>query len=147
MKKLRMFSPVLLRIGVSLVFLWFGTNQLSDPTNWVAYVPQSIVDISHVSVTVIVYLNGIFEIVAGAALLLGIFTRTAALLLALHILDITLIVGLDATGVRDFGISIATVCVWLNGMDWLSLDRYMRRGPFALPQTVIPPVIDESSRA
>jgi uncharacterized membrane protein YphA (DoxX/SURF4 family) len=101
-------------------------SQISDPNSWIGFVPQSIMDITHLDVTVIVYLNGAFEIIAGSALFLGLFTRTVALLLALHMLDITFVVGLDAIGMRDLGLSVATVVVWMNGMDWFSLDRFIR---------------------
>lgn len=131
MNKLTYFAPVVLRVGLSLVFLWFGFSQLVDATQWVAYVPDYAVSLSPFSAITLVHLNGFFEIVFGSLLLLGLFTRFTALLLALHMIDITIIVGLDQTGVRDFAISIATIAVFLNGIDWLSLDRWRRVGPFA----------------
>ena len=127
MEKIKLFSPVILRIGIALVFIWFGVNQFLDTVSWTAYVPQWMVSISFLSAATLVHLNGVFEIVFGAALLLGFFTRVAAFLLMLHMIDITFIVGLDSIGVRDFGLSIATIAVWLNGMDFLTLDRFMKR--------------------
>ncbi len=127
MEKLKTFSPFILRVGISLVFLWFGSNQIMDPKTWAGFVPDSVVSMSHLDVNTLVYLNGIFEITLGSALLLGFFTRLSALLLALHIIDITYIVGFDATGVRDFGLSIATLAVFLNGMDTISLDYWTKR--------------------
>ena len=138
MKNLRLFSPVVLRLSIALVFLWFGINQIADPNQWVAYVPDSVVNFSGLAVTTIVFLNAIFEIILGSALLLGFFTRWTAALLALHIIDIFIIVGMNATGVRDFGIAAATVTIWLNGSDWLSLDRFMRQESFAAPAVALP---------
>lgn len=132
MNKLKFFAPVVLRIGLALVFLWFGFSQIVDTASWTAYVPDYAMSLSHLSVTTIVHLNGIFEIIFGTLLLLGLFTRFAALLLALHMIDITIIVGLDQTGVRDFAITIATIAAFLHGIDWLSLDRWRRVGPFAI---------------
>ena len=120
---------MILRIGISLVFLWFGISQLSDPASWIGYVPDFITQMSHLSVTTIVLINGAFEIIFGSMLLCGFYTRFAALLLALHMLDITFTVGFDAIGVRDFGISIASIAVFLNGMDWFSLDRWKKGSP------------------
>jgi uncharacterized membrane protein YphA (DoxX/SURF4 family) len=128
MEKLKAFSPVIVRIGIALVFIWFGINQLTDTTAWTGFVPQSIIDISGIAVATIVHLNGVFEIVFGAALLLGFFTRFAAFFLALHIIDITYIVGLDSIGVRDFGLSMATIAVWFNGSDFFTLDRFLNSG-------------------
>lgn len=126
MEKLKIFAPVVLRIGIALVFIWFGTNQFIDTNQWVGYVPDYVINLSHLSAVTLVHFNGVFEIVFGVALLLGFFTRLSALLLAIHIIDIMFIVGYDSTGVRDFGLSIATVAIWFNGADWLTLDKFMK---------------------
>jgi len=120
---MRSFAPVLLRIGMSLIFIWFGISQITSQTNWVDYVPSAITIAFNVSAATLVMANGIFEILFGSALLLGFFTRWTAFFLALHMFDIVYIVGFDATGVRDFGIAIGTATVWLFGSDWFSLDR------------------------
>jgi len=122
------YAPTVLRIGIALVILWFGTQQLINPTQWVGYIPDGLVGILSLSALKLVYLNGLFEIFFGSALLLGYFTRVSALLLALHMLDITYIVGFDAVGVRDFGIAIATVSLFMFGMSPFSLDSYIKGG-------------------
>ncbi|HVT74904.1 MAG TPA: DoxX family protein, partial [Candidatus Paceibacterota bacterium] len=127
MQKLQTFAPTLLRIGMALLFLWFGTNQFIDTAAWTAYVPQWVVDASPVSVEALVHINGAIEIIFGTALLLGFFTRIAGFILALHMVHIATLVGYNATGVRDFGLAIATIAVWLNGPDAWTLDRYNTR--------------------
>lgn len=139
MQKISSYSPVVLRIGIALVFLWFGTNQFIDTNAWIGFVPDSIVSLSGLSTATLVHLNGIFEIVFGVALLLGFFTRYAAFLLALHILDITYIVGFDAIGVRDFGLSLATIAIWLHGADFLTLDAYLRKNRYTPTTTATMP--------
>lgn len=126
MQSLKIFSPVILRIGIALVFIWFGANQFTNTSAWIGYVPDYVIKALSMSAAAVVHLNGIFEIVFGALLLFGFYTRLAAFLLALHIIDITFIVGLDSIGVRDFGLASATVAIWLNGADWLTLDRFAR---------------------
>jgi uncharacterized membrane protein YphA (DoxX/SURF4 family) len=128
MTNLQRYSPVIVRVGLALVFVWFGVNQFMDTNAWLGYMPQSVIDISHLSAATLVHLNGAFEIIFGIALLLGFFTRFAALLLALHILDITYVVGFDSIGVRDFGLSMATVAVFFHGADFLTLDAYLKKG-------------------
>ncbi len=125
MKKLKKFSPVVLRIGIALVFIWFGINQISDTSQWLDYVPQWVSSLSGLSISTIVFLNGIFEITFGAALLLGFFTQFVALILTLHILDIMYIVGWNSIGVRDFGLSIAMITIFLNGDDFFTLDKFI----------------------
>jgi uncharacterized membrane protein YphA (DoxX/SURF4 family) len=126
-QKLKVFSPVILRVGLAFVFIWFGVNQIMEPQSWIDFVPEYITSFLHLDVTTVVYLNAAFEILCGSALLLGFSTRVVALLLALHMLDITFTVGLDdSIGVRDLGLSCAMIAIWLNGYDWLSLDRWIK---------------------
>ncbi len=126
MEKLKKFSSPILRIGISIVFLWFGVNQIVEPNSYIGFLPDWLTGMSPVSPMTIVYLNGLFEIIFGTALLFGLYTRFVALLLFLHMADITFTVGFDAIGVRDFGITIASLVVWLNGYDFLTLDSYIK---------------------
>ena len=119
---MKKFATTVLRIGIALVFLWFGAEQIINPNMWVGYIPESLVGILSLSALKLVYLNGLFEIIFASALLLGYFTRFTALLLALHMLDITYVVGFDAVGVRDFGLAIATIAIFMFGVDHFSLD-------------------------
>ncbi len=70
------------------------------------------------------HFNGAFEIIFGLCLLLGYFTQVTALFLALHMLDITFTVGYTSIGVRDFGLAVATISVFLYGSDMWCLDTY-----------------------
>ncbi|MFA6364842.1 MAG: DoxX family protein [Candidatus Paceibacterota bacterium] len=134
MNRFPLIAPAFLRIGITVVYLWFGLQQLISPLMWVSYIPKSIVALSPVSAQMLVYCNGAFEIVFGLALLFGFFTRVSALLLAVHMLDITLIVGYNAIGVRDYGIVIATFAVFFFGPDVLSLDSFFRKSKEGIVQ-------------
>lgn len=120
------YSSVVLRIGMALIFLWFGTQQIMNPAMWVSYIPEGIVGIFSLSAIKLVYLNGLFEIIFASALFLGYFTRFSSFLLALHMLDITYVVGFDAVGVRDFGLAIATIAIFMQGTDKISLDYFCK---------------------
>ncbi|MFA6407350.1 MAG: DoxX family protein [Candidatus Paceibacterota bacterium] len=122
-----LIAPAFLRIGITVVYLWFGLQQLISPLMWVSYIPKSIVALSPVSAQTLVYCNGAFEIVFGLALLFGFFTRVSAFLLAVHMLDITLVVGYNAIGVRDYGIAIATLAVFFFGPDLWSYDTFLKK--------------------
>lgn len=102
------FGIWLLRIGLAGVFLWFGFSQLFDSLKWVSIVPDWAVNLMHLPPAMIVMANGLFEVVLGSLLAMGFFVRIVSALLALHLLVISIDFGLVATGIRDFGLVIAT---------------------------------------
>jgi len=119
--KMRNAAPSVLRIGMSIIILWFGYQQVTDPTTWIGFLPAwtTVIPISQ---TGLVFLNGTFEIVFGVFLFLGFYTRFVSLILALHMFDITYVVGLDAIGMRDLGLSIGILAIFLYGADDFSVD-------------------------
>ena len=133
------YSPAVLRIGISLVFLWFGVNQLIiNPESFIGYLPTFLQDhpdgIPHehplqfahslpLAAHLIISLNGLFEIIFGTLLLLGFFVRISAGLLAVHLFFIALSLGYNDVAVRDFGLLAATIAVFLNGDDEFAFRR------------------------
>ena len=107
---------LILRLSLAFVFLWFGFSQWSDAALWVSFVPTWMTNF--INAGTLVYLNGTFEIIAGIMLALGILPRLVAALLGLHLLFISLSIGLtSATGVRDIGLALATISLSLIGAD------------------------------
>ena len=78
---------------MALVFLWFGANQLMDSSLWEGFVPLWIVDFG-VSAKLLVTVNGVMEVVLGVMLILGLWVRWVALVLALHLMGIAATIGL-----------------------------------------------------
>lgn len=103
----------LLRLGVAVVFLWFGFSQLFDGISWVGYVPSWAVEVLSIPPAMIVLLNGALEVILGSLLALGFFVRGAALILGIHLAIITFELGATAIGVRDFGLTCATLALAL----------------------------------
>lgn len=124
---MRKFAPIILRIGLSLVFLWFGSQQIINTNEWVTFIPNWITSLSGISASFFVYLNGSFEIIFGLFLLTGYFTRVTAFLLAFHMIDIAFVVGYSSIGIRDFGLSVATISVFLYGPDSWSIDYLLEK--------------------
>lgn len=122
--RLRDAAPVLLRLSLAALFLWFGINQLLDPESFVSYVPGW----APLDVFMVVMLNGIFETVFGTLLALGIFTRAVALVLGVHIFGIGASLGYNDLAWRDIALSLATFSIMLHGADRWSLDGWMRPG-------------------
>ncbi len=116
---LQALAPSVLRYSMAAVILWFSLQQLMHNHQWIAYIPDYIVAVSHISARMLVLFNALFELVFGIMLLFGWQTRIAALLLALHLFDIMFVVGYGEIGVRDFGLAFATLVVFMNGPDIL----------------------------
>lgn len=110
------YSPAVLRIGISFVFLWFGLNQLLAPDNWLGYIPNFTLNFGFDPVFLI-YFNGAFETVLGTLLVIGVFTRIVSFLLFTHLLGIAFSLGYNDVMIRDLGLSIATFSVFLHGPD------------------------------
>ena len=145
------YAPVVVRIALSFVFLWFGVNQLVNPVSFLGYVPDLIYNhgqgIQHdhpfqsvhnlpLTPHILIMGNGAFETVFGSLLLLGLFTRIASLVLALHLMGIIIGLGYNDVAIRDFGLALVTFSVFLYGYDKLSLDKKLKRKKNALSKLV-----------
>lgn len=119
-------QPQVLRIGIALVFLWFGIAQAANVSRWVGWVPAWITDLG-VSGESVIVANAVFEILGAALLILGLGTRLVAGILTLHMSFLVATVGLTAVGVRDFAILVGALSVFLQGSDRFCLDMYFRR--------------------
>ena len=116
---LELYAPSVLRLSMAAVILWFSLAQFGNAQPWTAYVPDSIVALTHLSATTLVFFNATFELIFGILLVFGWQTRIVALLLAVHLFDIMWTVGYGEIGVRDFGLAFATLVVCMNGPDIL----------------------------
>lgn len=111
------YTTTVLRLGLGATILWFGVSQLMDPSNWIGWVPAWTA-FTGLSLTTIVLVNGVFETVLGACLVLGLFVRVAASLLFLHMVLIIADIGLNEIGVRDFGLAAALLALaWSRDLD------------------------------
>ncbi len=124
---MKKYAPVVVRVGIALVVLWFGVEQILHPEMWVFLLPTWTTMLG-LSPTVLIYLNGAFELVVGTALIAGIATRYTALIIALHLFDIAYTVGYGDVAVRDVGLALSAVSIFLNGRDDWSLDTIWLQG-------------------
>ncbi len=89
-------------------------------------VPDWATGMSGMTAATIINLNGWFEIVAGVLLALGVFVRLLGFVLGVHLLLIARELGINAVGVRDFGLAGATLALALFGADDFSLSKYIK---------------------
>lgn len=133
MKDYSKYSPVILRVGIAIVLLWFGFSQLKNPAQWTRMMPDYVNIILPLSKATLVIMNGSLEILLATVLLLGLWTRTISALITLHLLHITTIVGYGAVGARDLTLTLAALAIFLHGADDYCLDKHIKK------ETYIPP--------
>ncbi len=119
------YSSTVLRCGIALVMIWFGSQQLLNATPWTSFLPEWVGSLP-LSEIAFVHINGIFEVIAGTMLFFGIYTRLVSALLGLHLFGIVISLGMNATAVRDFGLVVALASIFLTGPDQWSLDTKLK---------------------
>ncbi len=127
-KKYSGYSPAVLRIGLSLVMLWFGFSQLTNNQSWVSYVPSGMQDMHNRMMwfpepRTLVLFNGALEVVLGLLLIIGVGVRPVAGILAFHMLGIVFSLGYNEIAVRDFGLMVGFIAILLHGNDELCLRK------------------------
>jgi uncharacterized membrane protein YphA (DoxX/SURF4 family) len=125
---MKKYAPMVVRVGIALVVLWFGIQQILHPESWVLLLPEW-TSMSGLSPVTLIYLNGAFEFVSGLALLFGFYTRWVALAVALHLADIAYTVGYNDVFVRDIGLTFSALSTFLNGADEWTLDYKFKENP------------------
>ena len=120
--KYREYSPIILRIGLSLVFLWFGLTNIFNGKVLINYLPSFAYSLPIGPLTILL-INGIFEVFFGFLLIAGLFTRITSLILTLHLLMIVSFLGYNDIAVRDFGLALATLSIFFHGPDKWCLDK------------------------
>jgi len=103
-------SQLALRIGLAIVFLWFGVHKLVDPQYWLdAWMPQAVqAFVMRLSVAPRDAMNllGIAEVLIAISLLTGYFVRwfAAAAIVFLAGVSLTHISTFNEVLVRDIGL-------------------------------------------
>ena len=115
------FPIAILRWGLALVFFYFGFSQIINPSAWTSFVPVFLTNL-FLSANNIVILNAIAELTLGVFLATGVYTRFSSLILSLHLFFISISMGFTPTAIRDFGLAIATLVIFLNGPDKYTID-------------------------
>jgi len=112
---------LVLRLGLAFVFIWFGISQLANPADWTSFLPEWAASLPF-SAEAFVQMNAWFEIVFAALLVLGLWTRLAALLLGLHLVGIALAIGYNSVAIRDIGLAAACFALALGGAGRFAID-------------------------
>ena len=114
-------SYLFLRLGLAAVFLWFGIDKMINPdywlNAWVTPTARSIVGLAGLSGTQFIYLNGVFEILAGVSLVTNVLQRLFSLLAMLFLIGVFIFIGFNEVTVRDIGLlgGFLAIIFWQNG--------------------------------
>lgn len=110
--KYRNYAPFVLRAGLGFVFIWFGWGSVTNPEMWTRMVPAWTSFLA--TPETLLYIHGIFEIIFGALLIVGIYIRIVSFLLLVNLIHtITLVSG--PTLIRDVGLAAALFSIFLQG--------------------------------
>jgi len=126
MIELEKYAKPLLRYSMGLVFLYFGFQQITNPFEWTGFIPDFALSFG-LSATILVIGNALFELILGTLLLLGMYTKFVSLILSIHVFIIALSIGFNPLGIRDFGLSLATLAIFFNGPDEYCLDKKLSK--------------------
>jgi uncharacterized membrane protein YphA (DoxX/SURF4 family) len=105
----------ILRLGLAIVFLYFGIFQILDQSKWIYFVPDRFFNfyISEILKSKIVFLNGIFDTVIALSLISGLFIKIFSFLGFIHLISITIFsLGFEPSGIRDLGLAFAMLSLF-----------------------------------
>ncbi|MEK6953113.1 MAG: DoxX family membrane protein [Nanoarchaeota archaeon] len=119
---LKDYSSLILRFGLGLTLFWFGITSILEPEVWSSLVPSFI----PIQPTTTIFLLAIFQVIISIFIIIGLFTRIAALLMALSLIPIILSLGYNDVAVRDFAIFMAAISLAMSGSKKLSIDSKFR---------------------
>jgi putative oxidoreductase len=125
LEKLKPLGLLILRLAVGGAFMFHGYPKLTDPARWLKAFPGFGFP-SYFS-----YISGVLELFGGGLLIIGLFTRGAALLLAI---EMGLVLGrtiVPETGMYAFGryelpllLGAAALALATTGAGMISFDAF-----------------------
>jgi len=94
-------SQLVLRLGLAIVFGWFGIDKFLNVSAWYSWIPEWM---SFVPQDAFLYVLGVLEVVAALFLLGGRFVRIVSLACAALLVGVVVSFGINEITVRDIGL-------------------------------------------
>lgn len=120
------YSNLILRLGLAVVFFWFGIDKFFHPDYWVnAWVPQSISLFAanfKIRPIDIIYISGVFEVLVGTSLVTNIFIAFFSSFAILFLGSIMLFNGFSEILIRDIGLmgALLSLIFWPRSRNSIS---------------------------
>ncbi|MBI2102804.1 DoxX family protein [Candidatus Woesearchaeota archaeon] len=115
------YAPFITRIGIGVVFFWFGMIQIFNGQTFLGYLP-GFTKLIPLQPLTIIFLNGLFDTTVGLFLLAGFLTRLTSFVATLHLLFVIIGLGYNDIAIRDLGLLIICISIFCNGPDRWSFD-------------------------
>ncbi len=96
-------SPIILRVFLGIVFIYFGWTSITTPDMWSGYVPEWTNFLAQAET--LVRMHGVVEIGLGLLLVMGIQTRVVALILFFDLVHIITLLEFGSVWMRDLGLA------------------------------------------
>ncbi|MBS3149144.1 DoxX family protein [Candidatus Woesearchaeota archaeon] len=123
LEKKKDLVPFLLRIGLGIIFFWFGITKFTNVQDWLRYIPPWLQSLIPISMNLFLYIQGAIETLIGLFLILGIFVRKSAFLAALILIVIIITVGFNDISLRDFGLLMIAISLMILGQGKYSISK------------------------
>lgn len=112
------YPQLALRIGLAVVYFWFGIDKFIQPEYWIgAWMPmwaQRFAQTIGMNGSDVVILIGIFEVLVATSLVTGFFMRVFATIAIVFLVAVLVVHGLDEVLVRDIGLiaGLLAIAIW-----------------------------------
>lgn len=139
-ENLKIYAPLILRLGLAIVFFLFGYQKLSVPEQTRAEI-QLLLDIGLGSAAAINFYLGLMELLIALGFVFGVFVKYLAPLAAFLLFGFFSSflwkygLSVDPTLFRDIGLLGGALSLWLTGGGAFSFDNWRSKpvGEVATP--------------
>jgi len=100
-----MRAQLLVRLGLALVFIWFGIDKFVHPDFWLVQAPKVLQGYGHN----FIFLLGLIELVVGLVLLSKHFRWGAFVASGMLAFIIVVVLGFNDVAVRDLGLLLCAL--------------------------------------
>ncbi|MBS3143557.1 DoxX family membrane protein [Candidatus Woesearchaeota archaeon] len=121
MKDKTKIATLILRVALGFIFFWFGMDKIINPIDWKGFITPALSKLIFVDLGIFILLLGIIEIILGIMLILGLFTRTASVIVLIHLIMVVMTQGFNQISIRDFGLIAIALYLIMIKSDYLSL--------------------------
>lgn len=102
------------RIGLGIVFLWFGIDKFINPEIWLGLIPNWILAIFPSTDINYMYFHGVIESIIGLLLISGKILRLSSTIAAIILIGIIFSLGYGDLAVRDFGLLTIAIALMVK---------------------------------